>query len=169
MSTKESEESQVSSVVLTDYGGCEKIQVRGTLHPKLENQCQVIVEVKASGLNFADIYMRQGLTRETSPPFIMGLECSGIITEVGLEVTKLKKRDRVLVHTGKHGLHSETVCVEAEDCFLIPEEMSWEDAAAFPINYLTAYFCLFDIGNLRSRQTVLIPSAAGNYFNVSII
>ena len=74
-----------------------------------------------------------------------------------------------MVHTGKHGLHSETVCVEAEDCFLIPEEMSWEDAAAFPINYLTAYFCLFDIGNLRSRQTVLIPSAAGNYFNVSII
>ena len=40
--------------------------------------------------------------------------------------------------------------------------MSWEEAAAFPINYLTAYFCLFDLGNLRSFQTILIPSAAGN-------
>jgi len=51
--------------------------------------------------------------------------------------------------------------VEADNCFLIPESMSWEDAAAFPINYLTAFFCLFDIGNLRSNQVVLIPSAAG--------
>ena len=66
-----------------------------------------------------------------------------------------------MVHTGKHGLHSEIICTQADNCFLIPENMSWEDAAAFPINYLTAYFCLFDIGNLRSNQAVLIPSAAG--------
>jgi len=153
--------NEILSVVLTDYGGCGNVQVHNTPYPKLENDSQVIVDVKASGLNFADIYTRQGLTRETPPPFIMGLECSGVVTKVGEKVTKLKTGDHVLVHTGKHGLHSEIICTQADNCFLIPENMSWEDAAAFPINYLTAYFCLFDIGNLRSNQAVLIPSAAG--------
>jgi len=153
--------SEISSIVLTDYGGCGNVQVQKTPYPELENDHQVIVEVKTTGLNFADIYTRQGLIRETPPPFIMGLECSGVVTKVGEKVTKLETGNRVLVHTGQHGLHSEVVCVEADNCFLIPESMSWEDAAAFPINYLTAFFCLFDIGNLRSNQVVLIPSAAG--------
>ena len=64
--------------------------MHNTPYPKLENDSQVIVDVKASGLNFADIYTRQGLTRETPPPFIMGLECSGVVTKVGEKVTKLK-------------------------------------------------------------------------------
>lgn len=69
---------------------------------------------------------------------------------------------RVLVYSGNHGLHSEVVLVDASSCFLIGESMTWEDAAAFPINYLTAYFCLFVIGNLQEGQTVLVPSAGGN-------
>jgi NADPH:quinone reductase-like Zn-dependent oxidoreductase len=73
----------------------------------------------------------------------------------------IQEGDRVMVHTGTPGLQTEFVCVEASDCTVIPESMSFNEAAAFPINYLTAYFCLFDIGNLRSSQTVLIPSAAG--------
>lgn len=76
----------------------------------------------------------------------------------------LKEGDRVIVHTGKTGLQTEFTCIEASCCFLMPESMTWEEAAAFPVNYLTAYFCLFDIGNLRSFQTVLIPSAAGDIF-----
>jgi NADPH:quinone reductase-like Zn-dependent oxidoreductase len=116
----------------------------------------------------------------------MGLECSGLVVSVGSKVENLKvsgcsflkmfyvfsfikftvffpiqEGDRVMVHTGTPGLQTEFVCVEASDCTVIPESMSFNEAAAFPINYLTAYFCLFDIGNLRSSQTVLIPSAAG--------
>ena len=66
-----------------------------------------------------------------------------------------------MVHAEKPGLQTEFVCVEASNCFVIPESMTFNEAAAFPINYLTAYFCLFDIGNLRNSQTVLIPSAGG--------
>ena len=58
-------------------------------------------------------------------------------------------------------LESEVVLVEASSCFVVPDSMSDEEAAAFPINYLTAHFCLFEIGNLREGQTVLIPSAGG--------
>lgn len=66
-----------------------------------------------------------------------------------------------MVHTGKPGLQAEFVCVESSNCFIMPASMSFDEAAAFPVNYLTAYFCLFDIGSLRSNQTVVIPSAAG--------
>ena len=66
-----------------------------------------------------------------------------------------------MVHTGTPGLQTEFVCIEASCCFIMPESMTWGEAAAFQVNYLTAFFCLFDIGNLRTSQTVLIPSAAG--------
>lgn len=67
--------------------------------------------------------------------------------------------DRVMVHESH--LRSEVVLVEASSCFAVPASMSDEEAAAFPINYLTAHFCLFELGNLREGQTVLIPSAGG--------
>lgn len=106
--------------------------------------------------------LRQGLVRnELRPPFIMGLECSGLVVNIGCKVEDFKKGDKVIVHTGKPGLQTEFVCVETSCCFRMPESMTWEEAAAFPVNYLTASFCLFDIGNLRTSQTVLIPSAAG--------
>ena len=78
-----------------------------------------------------------------------------------MSIDFLQVGDRVLVHTGEPGLQAEVVCVEAASCFKIPDAMSFEDATALPVNYLTAYFCLFDIGNLREGQTVFIPSAAG--------
>ncbi|KZS06865.1 Synaptic vesicle membrane protein VAT-1 [Daphnia magna] len=150
------------SVVLSGYGGLEKIQVQRLPFNRNPEDSQAVVKVRSCGLNFADIYTRQGLVRnEPGPPFVMGLECSGVVVGVGSKVENLKEGDRVVVHTGKPGLQTEFLCVESSSCFVVPESMSFDEAAAFPVNYLTAYFCLFDIGNLRSNQTVLIPSAAG--------
>lgn len=130
-------------------------------YPSPPTDTQVHVQVQACGVNFADIYTCQGLHRETNPPFVMGLECAGVIIHTGSQSNNLQVGDRVLVHTGCPGLHQEVVCVEALDCFVIPDKMKWEEAAALPVNYLTAYFCLADLGNLRNGQTVLIPSAGG--------
>lgn len=103
------EEPTVLSLVLTDYGGIDKLQVSFSRTfddqkvkalitnqvqkwpgPKLPTGSQVVVRVKACGLNFADVYTRLGLVRDRNPPFVTGLECSGVVESIGTDVTSLK-------------------------------------------------------------------------------
>ncbi|CDQ78957.1 unnamed protein product [Oncorhynchus mykiss] len=78
----------------------------------------------------------------------------------GEEVTDRKVGDKVLV-LNRCGLWQEVAVVPATHTFLIPEGMTFEEAAALPVNYITAYMMLFDFGNLRPNQSILIHSAAG--------
>ncbi|TNN85934.1 Synaptic vesicle membrane protein VAT-1 [Liparis tanakae] len=104
---------------------------------------------------------RQGLyDRLPSPPVTPGMECSGVVEAVGEEVTERKVGDRVMV-INRCGLWQEVAVVPATHTFLIPEGMGFEEAAALPVNYITAYMMLFDFGNLRPNQSVLVHAAAG--------
>ncbi|KAJ7984577.1 hypothetical protein DPEC_G00356230 [Dallia pectoralis] len=149
------------ALVLTGYGGYDKVKVqvkRGKPHPK---SGEVLVRVKACGLNFADLLGRQGLYELLpAPPVTPGMECSGVIEALGEEVTGRQVGDRVLV-LGRHSLWQEVVAVPASQTFLMPESMSFEEAAAMPINYLTAYMMLFEMANLRAGQSILVHMAAG--------
>ncbi|XP_028843202.1 synaptic vesicle membrane protein VAT-1 homolog [Denticeps clupeoides] len=150
------------SLVLTGYGGYDKVklQVKKGKKPELKPG-EVLVRVKMCGLNFADLMARQGLyDRLPSPPVTPGMECSGLIEAVGEEVSERKVGDKVLV-INRNGLWQEVAVVPATHTFLIPEGMSFEEAAALPVNYLTAYLMLFDFGHLRPNQSVLIHMAAG--------
>ncbi|KAI1896448.1 hypothetical protein AGOR_G00094900 [Albula goreensis] len=149
------------ALVLSGYGGYDKVklQVKKGM-PTLKNG-EVLVRVKACGLNFADLLARQGLyDRLPSPPVSLGMECSGVIEALGEEVTDRKVGDNVLV-LNRCGLWQEVVAVPASRTFAMPEGMSFEEAAAIPVNYITAYMMLFDFGNLRPNQSVLVHMAAG--------
>ncbi|KAG9350102.1 hypothetical protein JZ751_026455 [Albula glossodonta] len=148
------------ALVLSGYGGYDKVklQVKKGM-PTLKNG-EVLVRVKACGLNFADLLARQGLyDRLPSPPVSLGMECSGVIEALGEEVTDRKVGDKVLV-LNRCGLWQEVVAVPASRTFAMPEGMSFEEAAAIPVNYITAYMMLFDFGNLRPNQSVLVHMAA---------
>lgn len=149
------------ALVLTGYGGYDKVKLQVKKgKPELKSG-EVMVRVKACGLNFADLMARQGLyDRLPSPPVTPGMECSGIIEAVGEDVTDKKVGDKVLV-LNRCGLWQEVAVVPSSHTFLMPEAMSFEDAAALPVNYITAYMMLFDFGHLRSKQSVLIHMAAG--------
>ncbi|KAJ7356038.1 Synaptic vesicle membrane protein VAT-1 [Desmophyllum pertusum] len=148
------------SVVLTGYGGYNKLQVQKYAKPKPMNG-QVVVRVHACGLNFADIAQRLGqYPSPRKPPFIPGLECAGTVEELGEGVTELEVGSRVTCLTSDSAW-SEYACLPAESCYVIPESMSFEEAAALPITYLTAYFMLFHCCNLGARKSVLIHMAAG--------
>ncbi|KAJ9600534.1 hypothetical protein L9F63_026328, partial [Diploptera punctata] len=121
----------------------------------------VEVTVAMCGMNFADLYTRQGLLRERQPPFALGMECAGHVTKVGDNVTHIKVGDRVLCYQHTGDLFREHVVVASSQCFVLPSGMSYEDGAALAANYLTAYFCVLDIGNLRPGQSILIHSCAG--------
>ncbi|XP_070703845.1 synaptic vesicle membrane protein VAT-1 homolog [Pempheris klunzingeri] len=149
------------ALVLTGYGGYDKVKLQVKKGKPALKAGEVLVRVKACGLNFADLMARQGLyDRLPSPPVTPGMECSGVVEAVGEEVTDRKVGDKVMV-LNRFGLWQEVAVVPASHTFLIPEGMSFEEAAALPVNYITAYMMLFDFGNLRPNQSVLVHAAAG--------
>ncbi|XP_051904603.1 synaptic vesicle membrane protein VAT-1 homolog [Hippocampus zosterae] len=149
------------ALVLTGYGGYDKVKLQVKKGKPSLKAAEVQVRVKACGLNFADLMARQGLyDRLPSPPVSPGMECSGVVEAVGEEVTDRKVGDQVMV-LSRFGLWQEVVAVPANHTFLMPEGMSFEEAAAIPVNYITAYMMLFDFGHLRPNQSILIHSAAG--------
>jgi NADPH:quinone reductase len=118
---------------------------------------QVRIRVEASGLNYADIMQRAGLyPGGPKPPFISGLEAAGVIESgegwpAGARV--------MAVSAG--GCHAERLCVSAAACMPVPESMSFIEAAAFPVQYLTAYHALTTVGRAVASETVLIHAAGG--------
>ncbi|KAJ1136080.1 hypothetical protein NDU88_002498 [Pleurodeles waltl] len=149
-------------LVLSGHGGYDKVKLqtrKGVPGPPRAGE--VLVRVRACGLNFADLMGRQGLyDRLPSPPTTLGMECSGIVEQLGEGVTDRQVGDKVMV-LNRSGLWQELVTVQANHTFIMPEGMSFEEAAAFLVNYITAYLIIFDCGNLRPNQNILVHMAAG--------
>ncbi|XP_034414182.1 synaptic vesicle membrane protein VAT-1 homolog [Cyclopterus lumpus] len=150
------------ALVLTGHGGYEKVklQVKTQTRPQLLAG-DVLVRVKACGLNFSELLGRQGLYELLpAPPVIMGMEGSGVIEAVGEGVKDREVGDRVIV-LSRNGMWQEAVVVSANLTFAMPEQMSFEEGAALPVNYVTAYMMLFEMANVRPGKSVLIHMAAG--------
>ncbi|XP_063816144.1 synaptic vesicle membrane protein VAT-1 homolog [Pseudophryne corroboree] len=149
------------SLVLSAHGGYDKVKLqikKGTPKPKAG---ELLIRVKACGLNFSDLFARQGVyDRLPSLPTTLGMECAGIVEELGEGVTDRQVGDNVLVFS-RFGLWQELVTVQVNHTFIMPEGMSFQEGAALLVNYITAYMILFNFGNLRPKQSVLIHMAAG--------
>lgn len=122
---------------------------------------EVIVKVHAIGLNFADIFALQGLYSATPDgSFIPGLEYAGEIIDAGKNVSDIKIGDRVLGVT-RFGAYTDHIKINNKYVSKLPGGWSFEEGAAFPVQVLTAFYALVNLGNLQPGQTVLIHSAAG--------
>ncbi|MFN6943532.1 MAG: alcohol dehydrogenase catalytic domain-containing protein [Cytophagaceae bacterium] len=122
---------------------------------------EVSIEVKAIGLNYADIFQVLGLYKAApKTAFIPGLEFSGIVTDVGDGKSEFTIGDRVMGVT-KFGAYVSHINIDANYLVSIPGEWTFQQGAAFPVQVLTAYYALRPLGNLQEGQTVLIQSAAG--------
>lgn len=122
---------------------------------------QVVIRVRAAGLNFADILSRQGLYPDSpKKPCVMGYEVSGVVEEVGKNVDSSWKGKSVAAMT-RFGGQSDMVVVKAMQIFEKPETLTFEQAAAIPVNYLTAYALLVVMGSLHEGESVLIHNAGG--------
>ncbi|KAK2184204.1 hypothetical protein NP493_278g03005 [Ridgeia piscesae] len=105
--------------------------------------------------------VRQGaIDNPPKVPFVMGFECAGEVEAIGEAVEDLKIGDRVIAVTD-YRAWAESVCVPAQFVYKMPAGMTFQDGAAFFMNYVTAYVLLFEIGNLRPGQSVLVHSAGG--------
>jgi putative PIG3 family NAD(P)H quinone oxidoreductase len=144
------------AIIITRPGGPEVLDVQE--RPKPESGVgQIRVRVRASALNRADIMQRQGNYPVPAgvPADISGMEYVGEVDALGSSATLWKIGDRVMGLVGGGG-HAEYLCVHEREAIPVPKEMSWEDAAAIPEAFLTAYDALFNRLAVRTGETLLI-------------
>jgi NADPH:quinone reductase-like Zn-dependent oxidoreductase len=147
-------------IVTTKNGGVDVLRVEETPDPKPKPD-EVVVKVRAAGLNFADILARQGLYPDgPKKPCVMGYEVAGTVDSVGVGVDPSLIGESVVAMT-RFGGQSEKVAVKEKQLFEKPASLTFEQAAAVPVNYLTAYALLVVMGGLRRGEAVLIHNAGG--------
>jgi NADPH:quinone reductase-like Zn-dependent oxidoreductase len=150
----------MKALVQTANGGPEVLRVQERPDPPV-GAGEVRIAVKAAGINFADTMARVGLYPDApKPPCVMGYEVAGIVESVGEGVTDHSAGDRVVAGT-RFGGQAELVTVPADQVLPLPERLSFEQGAAFPVNYGTAFAALVIMGSLREGDRVLIHAAAG--------
>src|SRR6185369_6233152 len=121
----------------------------------------VRIRVHAAGLNFAEVMARQGLYPDApKPPCVVGYEVAGVVDALGPGVDGPAVGARVLALV-RFGGHAELVCAPVRQVVELPGALGFEEAAAIPVNYLTAYHMLFRVANVRPGQRVLVHMAAG--------
>jgi NADPH:quinone reductase-like Zn-dependent oxidoreductase len=147
-------------LVTTRNGGIEVLEIQTAPDAKA-GPGEVVIGVRVAGLNFADILARQGLYPDgPKKPCVMGYEVAGVVEELGEGVDRDLLGKPVLAMTRFRG-QAEKVAVGANQVFEKPEALSFEQAAAIPVNYLTAYALLVVMGGLRKNESVLIHNAGG--------
>jgi len=147
--------------ILIERYGPPKVMVEKDVRLRNPRRAEVQLRVEAAGVNFADLMMRAGLYG-TVPlrPFSPGFEVAGVVVRAGAAVQDWREGDRA-VALMRYGGYSRNVVVPAENLFRYPESLTPVQAAAVPVVFLTAWVCLFETGNARPGETVLILGAGG--------
>lgn len=150
----------MKQVLITGQGGPEKLQLRESPDPA-PGQGEIRIRVQASGVNFADILARQGLYPDAPKvPCVVGYEVSGTVDAVGSGV-EAQWIGKSVVALTRFGGYSDVAVVPQGQVFEKPASLSYEQAAAIPVNYVTAWQLLIVMGSLKPNETVLIHNAGG--------
>jgi NADPH:quinone reductase-like Zn-dependent oxidoreductase len=150
----------MKAVVITKHGGPGVLQVQEQPDPT-PGPGQVRIEVAAAGINFADVMARMGLYPDApKTPCVVGYEVAGTIAQVGEGVEGLTPGQRVIAGTMFGGYASQVVA-SVGDVVPLPDRLSFEQGAAVPVNYGTAWAGLIGYGNMQPGERVLIHSVGG--------
>ena len=129
---------------------------------------EIVLDVKAAGLNFADVLMIAGEYQvRTPPPFIPGNEAAGLVSAVGRKVTRFKIGDRI-IGALRGGAFAERAVVEQDLAVPLPEGLSFAQGAAYSVAYGTSYHALKQGARLQPGETVLVLGAAGGVGNTAV-
>lgn len=147
-------------IVNTSNGGYDVLEVQ-KIPDLLPKSDEIIIDVEASGLNFADLLARKGLYADApDKPCVMGYEVSGIVSAVGDKVNEQWLDKEVIAVTRFKG-QAEQVAVQPSQVFEKPPSLSFSEAAAIPVNYLTAHILINVMGGLKSYESILIHNVGG--------
>ncbi len=150
----------MKAVLCKELGPPEKLVVEQVPSPKA-GKGQVVVSVKAAGVNFPDTLIIQGKYQfKPEPPFSPGGEVSGVIREIGEGVARLKPGDRVIA-ASTYGGFAEEMVADADKVIAMPDVMEFVPASAFVLAYGTSYHALKDRAQLKAGETLLVLGASG--------
>jgi NADPH:quinone reductase-like Zn-dependent oxidoreductase len=149
----------MKAIIITRYGGPEVLEIQQRPDPK-PTPGQVIIEVRAFGLNHAEVYFRRGIWGDVAE--ITGIECVGVVKAD--PEGRFRKGESVLAVVGGmgrnlNGSYAELVSVPTSNVAAVTSDLKWEDLAAIPESYATAWTALFGILKVESGQTVIIRGA----------
>jgi len=153
------------ALVVGRYGPPTNLEIRQEPDPQ-PKPGEVLVRVRAIGVNFGDLMQRMGIyPGGPKPPFVPGMELAGMVERVGgataaAETDGLRAGEQVVALV-PFGAYAEWAAVPSRYVFRVPAGISFEDAAAIPVNYLTAYHSMFAVGNVQAGDRILIHGAAG--------
>jgi NADPH2:quinone reductase len=150
----------MKAAVVEKYGGPEVLKIKDIPIPRAGSQ-QILVRVRAIGLNFADIIARWGVYPGTpKPPFVPGLEFSGEVVGTGDGVARFTGGERVMGYS-QLGSHAEFLVVDERLAGVIPQSFTFEQAAAFPVASMTAFHGLVELAHVGRGERLLVHAAAG--------
>jgi len=148
----------MKAIQVSQVGGPEVLTLVDVPNPTPKAN-EAVVQIKAAGVNFIDVYFREG--RYPSPlPFINGQEASGVVTDVGSDAGNLKVGDRV-AYTGALGSYAEYAAVPAARLVKVPDALTFEQAAAAMLQGMTAHYLVHSTYKLQKGETALVHAAAG--------
>src|SRR5687767_4119448 len=148
------------AVICRAWGAIDGLVVDDVAPPVPAPQ-QVLIDVKATGVNYADSIMVAGQYQTKPPfPFSPGLETAGVVIACGRDVTRYRPGDRVMAILAYGGLAEQAVADEVET-FPIPRAMSFDEAGGFPIAYISSHVAIRWQGRLEPGETMLVLGAAG--------
>ena len=151
----------MKAIRVAKYGDPSVLQLEDIPQPK-PGAGEALVRVHAVGVNYADIYFRNGAARMPIPfPFTPGIEGAGLVESVGQGVADVKVGDRVAYATRNVGSYAEYHVVSAAQLAPLPKEVSFEDGAAVILQGLTAHYLLHEFYPIKRGSTVLVHAAAG--------
>lgn len=148
------------AVLVEEFSPVKSVQIRQVPSPDC-HAGEVRVRVAAAGLGFVDGLKIQGLYQTKDPlPFVPGMEFAGTVVETAEGVSQVRAGDRVF-GLARRGALAEEILVPESGLAIIPGRLSFPQAAAVPVNYLTAAFALMEMAALRAGETLLVLGAAG--------
>jgi NADPH2:quinone reductase len=150
----------MKALVCTEYGPVSNLTIE-ELDSPVPADGELVVDIRAAGINFPDILVIAGKYQvKTPPPFTPGSEAAGVVSAVGAGVTRFKTGDRVIVTPSLGGFAEQCVAPE-KLCMHLPDCMTFEQGAGFTIAYATSYHALRQSTELKPGETILVLGAAG--------
>jgi NADPH:quinone reductase len=157
----------MKAIQLKEYGGPEVLNKIEADRPVPKGH-EILVEVHTVGVNYADTARRQGQYVVPTPlPFIPGAEIAGVVIEVGEKVTRIKPGTRI-VSLIESGGYSEFALSDEFSAIPLPDQVDFQQAAALPLQGLSAYHVLKTMGRLEPGETVLVHAAAGGVGTIAV-
>jgi len=148
------------AVNIREFGGVQDLVVEDIADP-IAGPGEVLIDIQATAANFVDLLVISGKYQFLPPrPFVPGKLPTGVVTALGQGVTTLKIGDRVLT-LAEQGGYAEKIAVPAKDCFILPKNLSFVEAAGMALAYDTAWFALCERARAKSGETVLVLGASG--------